>query len=455
MRQAAAPSSSSALGPQIPKRLDFNSHAYDRVVENCFGAEVRDKARALLQTPGFQDKVIRNLHIADQPSDRLAGRMRQDAKAKADFATAVSSGIAAVKNPCEELVAFMDHAVNIPDSFDRDLIELGAQVFLTRLNPVTFFAYGIPGAALQTGVLGITAAALMTNQPRGEPLTLAENADRPQVYERLAVRFMETFKWFTAVAQPGAGQLYSQAFRENCRIRIIHSQIRNVMNKGINQANWNFKPRIGWYEDELGTPLSAADGAIVVTTMAAGILMAARDMELPVSARELQGLFQFTSYLNYMQGVPEELLFPDAEDTAVYFSAYLMSLNIDCRHEWARTAFNMISKLHLEKAMFPHSRLAQHVLNGLMMASWNEIYDEDFRRLYAMQTDTSPVYRQIFRLTKLGFRLYNRVAGRIPVLQRPLDSFGLLLWNDIFPAAEDKIKQHYAAIAQGTELAGT
>jgi hypothetical protein len=438
--------------PQPPKRLDFNSTAYDQIIENCFGKDVRDRARALKQTPEYQAKIIRNLHTGDHHSDALAKRMRRDPQAKADYQVAVAHGIDAVEAPCPELVAFMDHAVNIPNYFDRELIELGANVFLTKLNPVTFFAYGWPGAALQTGVLGITAAALMTNQPKGDPLSIFDNVQRPEMYERLAVRFMETFKWFSAVAQPGAGQPYTSAFQESCRIRVIHSHIRNMLNKQLNTAAWNFDPAIGWVEDELGSPLSGADGSIVVTTMATAILMAAKDLELCVSEREMEALFQFTSYLNYMQGVPEELLFPNADDTAVYFSAYLMSLNPDCHHDWVQVAFYMVFNLHLEQAMFPNMPRAQRVLEGFLKASWNEIYDEGFRKLYHMQTQTSAAYTVLFKSTKLGFRLYNRAARYSPWMQRKLDDFGLFLWSEVFPQAEKKLKQHFAAVAQGTEL---
>ncbi len=430
------------------KRLDFESHFWDGIVDRCFGKATRKRARRLIQTPEFQEMLERNFMTGDVQSDRLVRKMRTDPEIRKDYQIAISSGIDAVDSPCPELVAFMKHAVNIPDIFDRDMIELGAHVFLTQFNPITFFAYGWPCALLQGPSVGITAAAWYTNQPQ-KPLTLLENVKRPEFYQRLLVRFMETFKWFAAVAQPGASQPYSAAFQENCRIRIIHSQIRAHME--TDNPTWNFDPPIGWMVDELGTPLSAAEGSIVVTTLATAIVMSRRHLSQQISDREMEALFQFTSYLNYMQGVPEDLLFANVDDTALYFAAYLMTMAPDCTYESIEALIYAAQHLHLEEALFPDSKPMQMLLGGLMSASFDEIYGVPFLNYY--NAKRAPGWaKSIFRSTKVAFRGINLLSARSHRLRALLDQSGLMFWNDIFPAAEERIKQHYAGIAEGTDL---
>lgn len=430
------------------KRLNFNSDLNDELVEGTFGKEVLAEARALLKIEDFQLKLNRLFQTGDVQSDSLAKKLR-DPKVRADFEIATSKGIDAVEDPCEELIAFMDHAVNIPSFFDRDLIELGADVFLTRFNPLTFFAYGWPCAGLQGASVGIAAAAWLTNQPK-EPMTLMENIQRDEVYPRLVVRFLETFRWFSEVAQPGAAQPFSEPFQANVRVRVIHSHIRN--NLKVNAADWNYTPPIGWNVAELGSPLSAAEGSIVVTTLATAILVAKRKLSLQVSQREIDALFQFTSYLNYMQGVPEELLFSNAHDTSVYFAAYLMSMDPDCYKESVDAIYYGIQHLHLEKVLFPDSVPMQKLMDGMLQASWQEIYGPRHQKFYKTGTPSFAA-KAVFKSVKLSAKGINKLSKYSPFLERKLNDTGLYLWNTLFPQAELKIKQHFKSVTDGIDLA--
>jgi hypothetical protein len=429
-------------------RLNFNSHLNDELVERTFGKEILQEARARLQTSEFQDMLNRMFQTGDVQSDQLVKRMK-DPKVKSDYQTAISKGLDAVEDPCDELKSFMDHATSVPAFLDRELIELGANVFLTRFNPLTFFAYGTPCAGLQGASVGIAAAAWFTNQPK-EPMTLMDNIKREEAYPRLVVRFMETFRWFSEVAQPGACEPYSEAFQANCRVRIIHSHIRN--NLKVNEATWKFNPPLGWNTDELGSPLSAAEGSIVVTTLATAILVARRKLSMQVSDREIDALFQFTSYLNYMQGVPEELLFSNAHDTSVYFSAYLMSMDPECYKSSVDALYYGIQHLHLEDAVFPDSKIMQTIMNGLTQASWQEIYGDRHQKFYKTQKPALWA-TTLFKSVKIGAKGVNMASKYSPFLQRKLNDSGLALWNDLFPNAEKKIKQHYSSVTNGTEIA--
>ena len=429
------------------KRLNFHSNLNDELVDQVFGESVRKEARKLLQTTAFQQKINRLFQTGDMTSDCLAKRMTKEPKVKHDYQIAVTKGIDAVADPCEELQEFMRHAVNIPASLDRELIELGAHVFLTRFNPITFFSYGWPCAGLQGASVGIAAAAWMTNQPE-TPMSLMDNIKREEAYPRLVARFMETFRWFGEVAQPGASLPYSKPFQANCRVRIIHSHVRNHIK--VDENDWNFDPPLGWDTSELGSPLSAAEGSIVVTTLATAILLAKRKLSLQVTDREMDALFQFTSYLNYMQGVPEELLFSNADETALHFSAYIMTMDPDSYYESVKALYYGIQHMDLEKAMFPDSKVAQKLLGGILLASWEEIYGKQHQQYY--ETQKSPLWAiTAFNGIKAASKAVNMVSRYSPAIHQRLNESGLTLWNDIFPQAQVKMKKHYNSVAPGVD----
>lgn len=430
------------------KRLNFDSRANDEMVERTFGKQVLAEARSLAQSKAFQQQLNRMFQTGDDTASRLAVKTRADGKVRKDFQLAMTRGLDAVEAPCEELKAFMDHALRIPPSLSREKIELGAHVFRTRFNPLTFFAYGMPCAALQGASAGIAAAAWMTNQPR-QRMSLMQNIQRPDAYPRLVVRFMETFRWFADVSQPGATEAYGPAFQANCRIRLIHAHVRAHVKPDVD--DWNYDPPLGWRLDELGYPLSAAEGSIVVTTMATAILVARRKLGLQVSDEEMDALFQFTSYLNYMQGVPEELLQKNAHDTSVYFAAYLISMDPDCYYDSIEAIYYGIQNLHLERAMFPDSALAQKLLDGLGLASWQEIFGARHREFYG--TAKAPLWATgVYSAIKILLKGVNLASRYSPWLKRKLDDAGEALWTDIFPAAEARIKQHYQAVTEGADL---
>jgi len=431
----------------VLKRLNFNSQQNDDLVVRTFGKDVLLEARRIAKKPAFQEQLNRLFQTGDDTASRLAAKTRADGKVRKDTQLALAKGLAAVNDPCDELKAFMDHALRIPAGLSREKIELGAHVFRTRFNPLTFFVYGTPCAALQAASAGIAAAAWLTNQPK-QRMTLMENIERDDVYTRLVVRFVETFRWFADVSQPGATDPYGPGFQANCRIRLIHAHVRGHMK--LDADDWNYEPPLGWRTDELGYPMSAAEGSIVVTTLATAILVARRKLALQVSDEELDALFQFTSYLNYMQGVPEELVQNNAHDATVYFAAYLITMDPHCYYDSVKALYCGIQNIHLEKALFPDSVLAQKVIDGLVMASWHELYGDSHREFYGTRKAPAWASGAYFAIRVL-FKGVNLASRHSSWLKRKLDEAGLMLWTDLLPAAETRLKAHFRGVADGVD----
>jgi len=432
------------------ERLDFDATLAEEIVSNIYGKRVLDKANRLKQTPEYQERLNRNFLVADKPADDLALIISKDPQVRKDYENAIANGIDAVGNPCKELTAFIKSAENLPDFLDREMIELGGSIFRTKLNLLTFFTDGTPAIAIQAASIGIGAAAIFSQRPKGKAVSLAD-------YDvlgdpSLVMRFMETFKWFNKISKPGAGARFGEAFAENCRIRIIHGFVRRAITN--NPFDWNYEPPVGWDIDKLGIPISGAEGCVVVTTLAAAIDAAKINNSLNISDHEIEALYQWVNYVSFMQGVPQEMLFGTAEETRVDFSAYMLSIDANCHKEFTEKFYSGILNLHLETAMFPRSVALQQLIDAIIRASLHSTYGDKYCNHYSIPIPPKSV-RLLFYGIKQISKGVNILGKYIPPLERKLDSSGEYLWEEVFVEAEKYLKLHFGAtnVVSGTDNA--
>ena len=437
----------SAPDTKFLERLDFTSTLAEEIVTNLFSKRVLDKALKLRTTPEYQKRLNRNFLTADAPADELAVKMSSTPQVRADYETAIAKGLDAVDAPCKELVAFIEAAENLPDFLDRDMIELGGAVFRKNLNAITFFMYGVPAIAVQAASVGIGAAAVYRERPKGKALALADH----QVLGNLSdlMRFMETFKWFNKIAKPGAGSRFGDAFAESCRVRIIHGYVRRAINN--NPHDWNYDPPVGWETDKLGVPLSGAEGCVVVTTVAAAIDAARLNNSLNVTDHEIECVYQWANYVSFMQGVPEDMLFGTAEETRVDFSAYMLSVNGSCYKEYTEKFYSGILDVHLETAMFPKSVAIQKLVDGVIRASLYNTYGDKYCDYYGIPVPSKPLQRVFSGMNKMSNGM-NAISKKVPFLKKILDNNGEYLWEEVFVKAETYLKEHFntKSVVSGT-----
>lgn len=417
------------------ERLNFEATLAEDIVANVFGKSVLNKARRLKQTTAYQDRLNKNFLTADKPADDLAIKMATDASIKSDYELAIRQGINAVADPCDELVAFIESAEQLPEFLNRESIELGGSVFRKNLNAITFFMYGVPVIAIQAASVGIGAAAVFKERPKGKAIPLAEHdvlGDPSNL-----MRFIETFKWFNQIAKPGCSTRFGHAFAEHCRIRIVHGYVRRAINNNL--MDWNYNPPVGWDIDKLGVPLSGAEGCVVVTTVAAAIDSARRNNSLKVSDREIEALYQWANYVSFMQGVPQDMLFGTAEETRVDFSAYMLSINGECYREFTEKFYSGILDVHLETAMFPQSVALQKLIDGIIRASLHNTYGDRYCSYYGIPVP-SKALRRLFSGLEKGSQGVNLLSRCIPALKGLLDKNGEYLWDEVFVQAEHYLK---------------
>ncbi|MCG8667795.1 MAG: oxygenase MpaB family protein [Pseudomonadales bacterium] len=433
-----------SITEQQVSRLDFNSTKFDSTMERCFGEHIVAKAKQLKQSVVFQEKFARNFNEVDTVADALAAKMKADPNTARDYSLAVKAGISAVDNPSSELVSFIESAENIPAFIDRDKVDLGGRVFQTKLDIPGLMLYGFPVSIYnQAFIPSITLALLFSMQPKGDPATIIQALATKSNTFRGSVRLLETFKWFGKVSDQGAGQLYSAPYLESCRIRLVHAHIRSAINAHKN--DWNFSPSITWRTQELGMPLCAADGSIVVSSVVAAIYSMRRHLKKNISRQELDALNHWSNYVSYLQGVPEDLLFPTAEDTVAYFAAFMMSINVETYHHELASFVESFQNLHMEKAMFRKSKSMQFVLSGLIEAIIDETFSDDVKSFYRI--NKAPLWaKSLLRTTKAGIAGVNLVSGKSKYINQKLEDGSILLWKELIPEAEKVFGKRFGSV---------
>lgn len=434
------------------ERLDFEAGLAKVHLETMVGKEAVRSAQTLKKTEAYQNRLRKNFMIADAPADKLAVKLAMDKEVKAHYEIALKQGIDALDSPCEEIVSFIKSAEDRPEFLRPDMIELGAQVFRKNLNILTFMFYGLPSMLSQFTSIGIAASAMFSGRPNEQPVSLAEHDIAGQLGPSIMLRFMETFKWFGMISNAGCSERFSESFSENCRVRIVHGYVRQAINNHL--FDWNYEPAIGWDIHKLGVPLSASEGLVVVTTVAASIDAAKRDGKLKVTDHEMEAVYQWANYVAFMQGVPQELLHATAQETRTHFAAYLLSVNKECNVEYARKFVEALVGSDAEKILFPSSAFKQKLTAGLVESLLYDFFGKEFCNHYEFAIPEKK-YLALFKSIKRSNKGINYLSYIVPGIKGMLDRNGEFLWGEGFEKMEKFVMDSHNldAVVSGTENA--
>ncbi|MCC1498274.1 oxygenase MpaB family protein, partial [Alcanivorax sp. 1008] len=382
----------------------------------------------------------------DPAADNLARAMRANRSLGRELDAALRQGVGPDTDVAAEVADFVRSAVQIPDFIDRQKVTEGGRVFRSKLDLFGLITYGLPvGIYLQGMVPAITMALLFTNRPTKVPATIEQALARKESKRRGFVRVLETFRWFNAVAESGAGDLYSDEFRENCKIRLVHGHIRGAI-RG-HQEPWNYQPPLSWDEAELGVPMSAADGSIVVATIMVTMLAMRRHLHKPISDQELEALNHWINYVSFLQGVPEELLCKHWQDTATQLAAFILSMDPGTCHAPLRSFMTELQDLGLGRGLFGRIRPLARLLDAVGTAALSQVFDAEIRTHYGLRT-ASTGERATYALLHASVSMMNRAAGFSAALNRGLDGQTVKLWRTIMPEAERILSRLHGRVVE-------
>lgn len=275
--------SSRTADPSYPRRFRAGEERNRRL-----GRPLKVIGRVKQVDEALMDRIGRAMTERDELGGRLADaiRLRAGAPGKVEmgqFRQALEHGLASVPDAPPALAAFFTELETEPAWVDRARIEDGARVFrrlgqnaqdvLLQLSLVGGYRFGGPTDLLvATG--GLTGG---------------------QTRRRLA----ETQKWGAALTDPHSLlPTTGEGWRLTVHVRLMHALVNHAFEERWDTAEW-------------GLPINQADQASTLGLFDGVLLLGARALGVPVSARESRDLMHLWRYVGWLMGVHEDFLVDD------------------------------------------------------------------------------------------------------------------------------------------------
>jgi hypothetical protein len=245
--------------------------------------------------------------LGDAYIDAAFAEPRGRAHARNDVEQALAGGIESVSDASPELVAMFEQITTDPEWLDWDKLEHGAEVF-RRFGGELFPYFGImtfPAYAMET---------------IAKPLALTGAYTGGSAYGR----FLETSRFWTDTAEPGAMRPGGVGLRSAVFVRILHSMIRHTV-----------LPHPEWDRERLGVPINQVGmfGPQLLSTFVAGEHL--KLLGYLSSDADIEAMLHLYRYIGYVMGA-EPPWFP--ETVAEGFLAQLLVLLVEeqkpCADSW-------------------------------------------------------------------------------------------------------------------------
>ena len=222
--------------------------------------------------------------VADAAVDALA--QLPSAEGRELMTRALDSGIAAVPDAPDALVALFRQVEHVPFWVDFERCKRGGEAF--------FRAGALGGIALGFGAL----ARAYCSAGGNKPLTFTRD-----LIDRAPQRIAETAAYVRAVSQPDGLRRGQPGFRASVQVRLLHARVR----MGLLRS-----PR--WRAEDWGVPINQADTAMTALLFSHGLAEGVRRLGGRMSDRAEGDLIHLWRYAGYLLGVDEELLCTSVED---------------------------------------------------------------------------------------------------------------------------------------------
>jgi hypothetical protein len=234
-------------------------------------------------TPEQREDYLRFTQMGDPLADDLVAAFRRlpAGVGRAQFETAIVHGIAAVKDPMPELVAFFDQVEARPYWVNQEKLDHAARVS-ARLGVIAGFT-SLSMFSLMGGYLASRA-----------DKTLVATGDLEGMAPR---RLAETLIWTVDVTARGGLERQAAGFTGTLRVRLMHAMVRAGMAR---RPDWDFE---SW-----DYPINQSTLAGTLLLFSMGSVIGSQALGVEFSSRDKDALYHFWRYVGYLMGVDAALL---------------------------------------------------------------------------------------------------------------------------------------------------
>ncbi len=255
-----------------------------------------EKARAI--APDIADKYLAHTLIGDPLAEELAEDLAEFSpkeSAKLIQATMNEEGEEALRNAPDSLRKFFKEAETQPEWLDYSAFAPAVRMFF-RNSQVTLAAF-VAGVLVEGFTTNIAKSFFITGRVRDQGVRRLGQNNR---------HMMEIFL-------PGGLYRYGDGWKLSVRIRIVHARLRLLLNGSED-----------WDTEAWGTPISAAHLGYAISAFSARLLKHMKTLGADYTDEEYNSFMAVWRYSGYLMGIPETILFRDADEALRLWEIALM-----------------------------------------------------------------------------------------------------------------------------------
>ena len=245
-----------------------------------------EKARAI--APDIADKYIAHTHVGDPLGEEMTDDLL---KFKPEEASILiqnamgNEGEEALREAPASLRKFFKEAETLPEWLDYSAFALGVRMF--HRNSQVILAAFVAGVLIEGFTTNIAMSFFITGRLRDQGIRRLGQNNRHMI----------------EIFLPGGLYRDGDGWKLSVRIRLVHAQLRHLLNRSEE-----------WDTEAWGTPISAAHLGYAISAFSARLLKHMKTLGAQYNDEEYDSFMAVWRYSGYLMGIPETILFRDADE---------------------------------------------------------------------------------------------------------------------------------------------
>ena len=240
------------------------------------------------RAPDVADNYMAHTQIGDPLGEAMVRDLAElgSAESRRLLEAAMNQeGDEALRNAPASLHAFFEDAEKLPDWLNYADFASGVRMF--HRNSSMILAAFVAGVLIEEFTTNIAKSFFITGRVRDQGSRRLGQNNR---------HMMEIFL-------PGGLYRHGDGWKLSVRIKIVHAQIRQLL---LDSDDWDYE---AW-----GLPVSGAHLGFAVSTFSARLLQHMKTLGAKYSDEEYASFMAVWRYAGYLMGIPESILFHDADE---------------------------------------------------------------------------------------------------------------------------------------------
>ena len=245
-----------------------------------------EKARAI--APDIADKYIAHTHVGDplgeEMTDDLSKFNPEEASVLIQNAMG-NEGEEALREAPASLQKLFKEAKTLPEWLDYSAFAPGVRMF--HRNSQVILAAFVAGVLIEGFITNIAKSFFITGRVRDQGVRRLGQNNRHMI----------------EIFLPGGLYRDGDGWKLSVRIRLVHAQLRHLLNRSEE-----------WDTEAWGAPISAAHLGYAISAFSARLLKHMKTLGAQYNDEEYDSFMAVWRYSGYLMGIPETILFRDADE---------------------------------------------------------------------------------------------------------------------------------------------